>query len=836
MKISSDMSPKKLVKELRKNIDFNFLEKNKTEILSIAKKRNGTYYSIIKGYLNEYPYDDEVCPELDVVVLSLVDSVRRNSFKKEWVDFEYEFFDGIDARKKDFDPNKWIYYNGHLKNDRKMYMGTLACTFSHFEIWKKYSESKFLLVLEDDAIGFDFSKKLLNKIVKSIPSDADIVFVNNRSSEKLYHSGWADSVDELFVSRDKVNELMSVYHHCIPETKSGKYTCNGTDGYILTHKGLQKLLKFINDKGLPPLTDGPGTSIDTLLSMLSSKISDVKGQPIGFPASIATNMGLLTERSYLNSYFTTIPVVDIGERYHEVSSEIYSLEFKKTLPERLRYASFVSNDQKMVYVETPKCACSTLKSIFLHLNNIPVKRIQVGRESTLDMSIHQRDIHPIKSLLDYSFSEQRALLTSDDVVRFTVVRNPYARVYSAWADKIRQREPGYALLEKKILNELKCKDKELSFKKFVSWLKKQNLSSGNIHWRTMSSLLFLDEINYSKIIKTESIVKDFQYILDKSKLDLSAKELLTNFRVNESLPSDWKSSYDDTTAQVVYELYQEDFNSFGYSKDSWNSLPSIDIDHHGNEYEKLKNACINAVRARNETIEYLIKERSLGVKTVKSKKVIVIGDSHAKAFVTEIVTKTTPKIEWESIAVEGATLSGLNNPNSKTQAMPVFHWALSQKQYDAVIFQLGEVDTGFVIHYRAQRDGIDIHTAAHKALENYQQLVSQASKKAPVIVTSTCLPTIQDGEVDGLVQNARKEVKTTLRERTDLTLWFNQQMKAWCEENKITFVDFDQHTLDENQLLKNEYLRRTTDHHYDLNAFSSLIKDFLVPSVRKIIW
>ena len=61
---------------------------------------------------------------------------------------------------------------------------------------------------------------------------------------------------------------------------------------------------------------------------------------------------------------------------------------------RLSYAGYINRQFKFVFVETPKCACSTMKHIVYHIDNKKVKRVQVKNESSLDMSVHHRKINP----------------------------------------------------------------------------------------------------------------------------------------------------------------------------------------------------------------------------------------------------------------------------------------------------------------------------------------------------------------------------------------------------------------------------------------------------------
>lgn len=132
---------------------------------------------------------------------------------------------------------------------------------------------------------------------------------------------------------------------------------------------------------------------------------------------------------------------------------------------------------------------------------------------------------------------------------------------------------------------------------------------------------------------------------------------------------------------------------------------------------------------------------------------------------------------WKIVCIEGATLSGLKNPNSKTQADNYFAQALSQHQAKVILFCLGEVDTGFVIWYRAEKHGIDVKKAAQLAVDNYCHLIESARQRANIVVLSTPLPTLQDGMEVGAVAKARSSIKASQQQRTELTCWFNNEIQ-----------------------------------------------------------
>ena len=222
----------------------------------------------------------------------------------------------------------------------------------------------------------------------------------------------------------------------------------------------------------------------------------------------------------------------------------------------------------------------------------------------------------------------------------------------------------------------------------------------------------------------------------------------------------------------------------------------------------------------------VLKIRGL-LKTVQRsvfKELLVIGDSHVRILSTNRVRFAFPFYYIKRVAVGGATVSGLENPNSKTQAFDIFMKAIRESNAKKIVVILGEVDTGFVIWYRAEKYQTNVSFIFDEAVKKYQKFLLLLSEDHEVICVSTPLPTIIDGQEWGPVADARKEVKATQLERTNLTLSFNKEMKEFCENNKITYVDLDSQSLGDNGLVDNRLLRKDPyDHHYDPTAYSKLI-------------
>ena len=223
------------------------------------------------------------------------------------------------------------------------------------------------------------------------------------------------------------------------------------------------------------------------------------------------------------------------------------------------------------------------------------------------------------------------------------------------------------------------------------------------------------------------------------------------------------------------------------------------------------------------------------------RKIHFIGDSHTEVFWNMEFSplyfwRLTPKIK----VVHGATATGLTNPNSKTQALDIFENYLKKEvnKNDYVVFQLGEVDCGFAIWYRAEKHGLSIQKQTLLAIDNYSILIQKASaiNGKKTIICSAVLPTIQDGNNFGEVANLRKEVKANIIERTQLTLNFNRMLRQLAEKNHLPFINLDQSLLNEKtSVIHSKFLHKdTTNHHLDPSSLAKIISKELNFIISKL--
>jgi hypothetical protein len=224
-------------------------------------------------------------------------------------------------------------------------------------------------------------------------------------------------------------------------------------------------------------------------------------------------------------------------------------------------------------------------------------------------------------------------------------------------------------------------------------------------------------------------------------------------------------------------------------------------------------------------LKQTVRDFLFGMQKRVCKEVLVVGDSHAAIFGHKLIRLRLWRYHFNVVSVGGATASGLENPNSKTQAFQKFDQALATTRAEKVIVMLGEVDTGFVIWYRADKYDTSVQDAFEKTLHTYRQFLKgiQARGLSPICV-STPLPTIQDDNDWGEIANERKAISASQLQRTGLTLAFNREMEAFCRAENIAYINLDGSSLGADGLVKEKLLNSNpSDHHYEKRVFATML-------------
>jgi hypothetical protein len=201
--------------------------------------------------------------------------------------------------------------------------------------------------------------------------------------------------------------------------------------------------------------------------------------------------------------------------------------------------------------------------------------------------------------------------------------------------------------------------------------------------------------------------------------------------------------------------------------------------------------------------------------------VACVGDSHLEPMWLVQQRKLLPRTRLAVLPVGGATASGAQNPNSKTNAFK--RWLPFLRRLNPEVLTvscLGEVDVGFLIFARP-----DAADALATTLQRYQEFLDLQvrSRGGPLVVLGVIPPIIEDYSSWAGPRGQKRDVDATWAERAEMTDQFNRAMAAWCAEFGATFVDLAAQVTDADGRVRAQ-LRHpdTEDHHLDPDLTAEL--------------
>ena len=228
-------------------------------------------------------------------------------------------------------------------------------------------------------------------------------------------------------------------------------------------------------------------------------------------------------------------------------------------------------------------------------------------------------------------------------------------------------------------------------------------------------------------------------------------------------------------------------------------------------------------------------------KSRNKKSILVLGDSHTRVFCYINKKQLMPNVDFKVVTVNGATAQGACNPNSKTNALAKFRKSLvSERKHDNVIIMLGEVDCGFVIWYRKEKYDTSIDEQLDNSVTKLFQFIDNdvitKYRAEQITVIGANLPTLFDHRnVSNKVANLRKDVKTSIRDRTDLTLRYNDILKKECTKRGYKYIDIVKDTIDPiTKLVDKRYLHENKNNHHLSEAKTALLWKKALFGDRKI--
>jgi hypothetical protein len=225
---------------------------------------------------------------------------------------------------------------------------------------------------------------------------------------------------------------------------------------------------------------------------------------------------------------------------------------------------YVLPKHKLIYAAVPKAASTRIKRTLARIEGRHSRSIKPSRRS------QYRGPYGPRNITIGSFFR---LATNPDTLRFSFVRNPYARVVSCWAhkfaDKPLVRGDSFIDIYLAIRPEIDANlpagvDRTLSFAEFVVFAAATAKGRHDIHLQAQDEILSMPGIELGLIGKVETFDADFFRVLDH--LDASDEiRREAAIVINESHHEDWPIYYTSELADRIYRAYECDFDRFGYA-------------------------------------------------------------------------------------------------------------------------------------------------------------------------------------------------------------------------------------------------------------------------------
>lgn len=263
----------------------------------------------------------------------------------------------------------------------------------------------------------------------------------------------------------------------------------------------------------------------------------------------------------------------------------------------------VLRDHRILFVPIPKSGCTSVKWQLARLAGLRPEQFRMSRakDVTRSLAIHDMDLWgAAHRWSDLPEAEQAAILADDSWLRFAVVRDPAARLWSAWQSKLLLAEPrfhGRFADEPWFPHRIGSVDDVVDgFRAFVRALARDDPPQDN-HWAPQRPMLEGYALTF--IGRAEQPDETQAWLCDHVGGDA---DFLAPLRENRSLLPYSPTVYDAASAEVVNAVFADDFAAFQY--DAVAPASSVDAtwrDEAGNAL-----AAIGEMRARHERIGDLV--------------------------------------------------------------------------------------------------------------------------------------------------------------------------------------------------------------------------------------
>ena len=238
----------------------------------------------------------------------------------------------------------------------------------------------------------------------------------------------------------------------------------------------------------------------------------------------------------------------------------------------------ISHEHRLIYVWVPKCGSSTMFQIFQALVGVP-KGAEIRRVEVTDVFLSDHNAARVQVKWS-KIDEFEARYP--DYRWITIVRNPYARLLSAYhnkidrfavkimpercadiADKIasaREQYVDFPLLRRKL-------HKRISLDDMIEGLL-ENGTRFDAHFETQSRHLHPNRVTYDHVFKLETFDQDILEYLAKIDVPADVIARISKIPRRNRSRTIWftKPKMNEAQRQRVFDIYRDDFSIFSYEQ------------------------------------------------------------------------------------------------------------------------------------------------------------------------------------------------------------------------------------------------------------------------------
>jgi len=221
-------------------------------------------------------------------------------------------------------------------------------------------------------------------------------------------------------------------------------------------------------------------------------------------------------------------------------------------------------DLRVLYLPVPKAGCTTVLWLLAELGGVPIHTFDHSAWPGVSpaLIIHDTSLWgPGRFLSDYEGEERERVLNQDGWFRFSLVRNPVPRLWSAWQSKLLLREPRFVATfgDEPWFPRMPERAADLieDFRGFVAAVAAGEAE--DVHWAVQHELVQQLPLNHVGRLERAA-----------DTLDMLRKHVRTNEwpaergRENRTPLPLPPHAYDQTATALVNDHYRADFQHYGY--------------------------------------------------------------------------------------------------------------------------------------------------------------------------------------------------------------------------------------------------------------------------------